>query len=255
MEKPPQVVTTETGINSRICEYFAKGCGGEIVSCENAGSVIATFGILRGTGEVIKRAKEFWYLDHAYFGRAKLAKWGRGYFRIVHNAFWHNGKGRHPSDRLKKIVPHMNDWRTAGSHIVVVPPSSNMSAFLGLENWLQETTAKIKKHSDRRIVVARRPAEWGLEADNPLNATQNPLNVLLENSWALVTDHSNAAMEAMIKGIPAIMTNPQRKFSSIEDIENPLLDRSILNTLAYQQWKIEDIQSGQAWRELTEGFG
>ena len=69
----------------------------------------------------------------------------------------------------------------------------------------------------------------------------------------IVTDHSNAAMEAMIKGVPAIMTNPQRRFSCIEDIENPLLDRTILNTLAYQQWSLTEIHSGQAWSELTQG--
>ena len=244
MEKLPQVIVTETGVNRIVCENFANGCGASIYSCEEAGDNIATFGILRETGEAIKNAKEFWYMDHAYFARNKLAKWGRGYIRIVHNAFWHNGEGDYPSDRLEKAVPHMNEWRTNGEHIVVVPPSPSMSAFLSLESWLDDTIEKIKKHTDRKIVISRKPTK---------SSPQKPLKVVLKKAWALVTDHSNAAMEAMIKGVPAIMTNPQRRFSCIEDIENPLLDRTILNTLAYQQWSLTEIHSGQAWSELTQG--
>lgn len=244
MEQLPQVIATEEGVNPIICKYFATGCGAKIYPCEEAGDNIATFGILRGTGDAIKKAKEFWYMDHAYLGRDKLAKWGRGYFRIVHNAFWHNGKGDYPPDRLEKAVPHMNEWRTVGDHVIVIPPSTRMSTFLGLENWLDDTITKIKKHTDRKIVVSHKPIE---------SIPQKPLKVILKEAWVLVTDHSNSAMEAMIRGVPVIMTNPQRKFSRIEDIETPLLDRSILNTLAYQQWRVEDIQTGQAWSELTQG--
>ena len=259
MEKLPQVIATEEGINPIICKYFATGCGAKIYPCEEAGDNIATFGILRGTGDVIKRAKEFWYIDHAYLGRDKLAKWGRGYFRIVHNAFWHNGKGDYPPDRLEKIVPHMNEWRTVGDHVIVVPPSTRMSTFLGLENWLDDTITKIKKHTDRKIIISRkiskkqRDVVFDKGCMYTEDLSQKSLKILFKKAWVLVTDHSNSAMEAMIRGVPVIMTNPQRKFSRIEDIETPLLDRSILNTLAYQQWRVEDIQTGQAWSELTQG--
>ena len=37
----------------------------------------------------------------------------------------------------------------------------------------------------------------------------------------------------------------------IEDIENPEFDRiPLLSALSYNQWTLEDMRSGKAWREL-----
>ena len=246
MAKLPEIVVSDgkKGINRKVCQYFAMGCGGRIVSCEEAGDNIATFGILRGTGEVIKKAKNFWYIDHGYMGRSTPPKSMNGYFRIVHNNFWHDGSGNYPSDRLEEAVPYMFNWRKNGNHIVVVPPSQAMSLYLGLESWLEDTIKEIKKYSDRKIIVTKK-SERGIP--------EKPLKEHLKNAWVLVTDHSNAAMEAMLRGIPSIMTNPQRRLSSIKNIENPPLDRSILNNLAYQQWSLKDMRNGKAWQELKRG--
>ena len=75
---------------------------------------------------------------------------------------------------------------------------------------------------------------------------------VIKDAWVVVTDHSNSAIDALIQGVPIIMTNPAREYGQIEDIEDPLFDRNILNPLSYNQWTLAEIKSGQAWRELTE---
>ena len=71
---------------------------------------IATYGILRGTVELLKMSNSFWYIDHGYLkGSKKTFKQGtnilelNGYFRIVYNGFFHNGQGNHNSDRFNKL--------------------------------------------------------------------------------------------------------------------------------------------------------
>ena len=55
-----------------------------------------------------------------------------------------------------------------------------------------------------------------------------------------------------MNGIPVISTSPMRKIGSLADVENPVMNRSFLKNLAYRQWTINEINSGQAWRELND---
>ena len=240
-------------MSQHLCKAFAQGCRGDLAVCDSRGNFtvppslkrsrdrIATYGILRGSGEAIKKAKDFWYIDHGYLG-ARKAPLLSGYFRITKNALWHNGKGDHPSDRLEnvlasaglgKIRPRKKD----GKNIILIPPSQYMAPYLGLENWANETISKIKQYTDRPIIISSKK--------------ENPVHQTLSEAWAVVTDHSNAAIDAIMYGIPIIMTNPAREYGKIESIEDPLFDQSILNTLSYNQWTISEIKSGKAWRELS----
>ena len=55
----------------------------------------------------------------------------------------------------------------------------------------------------------------------------------------------------MAQGVPAIFTNPARKLGSIEDVENPPMDREFFKNLAHNQWTLEEIKSGRAWENLN----
>ena len=243
IQNPPYVVFTSHYRNQKIGKAFADGCGGVIISVENFMSSpnktsIATYGILRGSGECIKEAENFWYIDHGYFKRSTCLDRCEGYFRVVKNALWHDGSGDHTWDRFNNLQIGLKDWRKNGDHVVVVPPSGYMGGFfLGLENWLNDVLVSIKQYTDRPVVVSDRH--------------NLPISEVLKNAWVVVTDHSNAAIDAMIEGVPAIMTNPSRKLGSIEEIENPPMSRDIFRNLANCQWTLEEMRSGQAWGELN----
>ena len=76
----------------------------------------------------------------------------------------------------------------------------------------------------------------------------------MQDAWVVVADHSNAQIEALLNGIPVICTNNARKIGSLDQIENPTMERDYLRNLAYQQWNIKEIENGQAWGELKEHY-
>ena len=79
------------------------------------------------------------------------------------------------------------------------------------------------------------------------------LDELLKNAWAFVSDHSSAGLKAMIEGVPSYFTNSTlSKIGSIENIENHIIDYSIFNNLAYEQWTIDEIFNGEAWNYLSK---
>ncbi len=79
----------------------------------------------------------------------------------------------------------------------------------------------------------------------------------LKDVWCVVTHVSACAVDAILSGVPAIVTGPSiaRPISGkIEDIEKPPTpDRERwLNNLAYSQFSVQDIKSGLAKAILDE---
>ena len=255
IEIPTSVLTPDIK-SQAIGASFARGCRGETYQIkwfQTGGKSegehqdfrkidkVATYGILRGSDRYLKKANEYWYIDHGYFGKGNPARFN-GYYRITQNAIIHGGLGDYPWDRFNKLNSGLKEWRKTGSHIVLLPPSVLMGVFLGYDadDWINRTTKKLRKHTDRKIVISKK--------------THNPLEKCLQDAWVVVADHSNAQTEALLNGIPVICTNDARKIGSLDQIENPPMERDYLRNLAYQQWNIKEIESGQAWGELKEHY-
>lgn len=262
--KVPEVVWDgrKMGINRRLCFAFAKGCGANIVNCtESKLEETATYGILRGTADVISKSKHFWYIDNGYFGgqgviiKKKYVKSQNTCYRITRDHTLHSGLGNFDWDRFNSFGFELKDFRTKGDYIVLVPPDKTMANFLGVSNWLDEMILKIKKHTNREIVISRRPKSVGrpdwLMSENEKGLKVLDLKSALKNAWVLITDHSNAMVHSLVEGVPIICTHPNRSIGSIEDIENPVMCRDILKGLAYNQWSVKEIASGKAWEELN----
>ena len=66
-----------------------------------------------------------------------------------------------------------------------------------------------------------------------------------------MSDHSSAGFLAMLEGVPAYFTNKTLKnIGRLENIEKHDINYSLLNNLAYEQWTITEIQSGECWDHL-----
>ena len=146
----PTVLFTDHSINQYISKCFAYGAKTNLVHVNdfsNFNHSIAVYGYLRGTGEAIKKSKDFWYIDHGYFkqssrsfknNRATLNAWD-GYFRIVHNNYWHSGSGSYPEDRLNKLNIKFKSQRKTGEYIVVSEPIPQAIKYYELYNWTNKT--------------------------------------------------------------------------------------------------------------------
>jgi hypothetical protein len=108
-----------------------------------------------------------------------------------------------------------------------------------ISDWLKNTRDEIKKYSDREIIVSNK-------------FDKKKASDYFDETFVLVTYHSNAGIDAMINGIPCIFTNQQRQFSKISEIENPPYSENILYNLAYWQWNVHEMKSGEAWSFLTK---
>lgn len=247
----PIVIYTDHIVNRTVCYHFAKGSNSLLCNIKNFkefNKTIATYGLLRGTYETIKKVKNFYYMDHGYFNQSKrnfnndrteIVNFD-GYFRIVYNNFIHDGSGEYPEDRLSKLNLNITEHRKLGSYIIMSEPSNTMKKLYKVPNWFEDTTKIIRKFSDRKIILHNK-------------YSKQPLDELLKNAWAFVSLQSTAGFKAMINGVPAYFTlSDLNNINKIEEIENPKINYKVLNNLAYGQWTLKEMASGEAWETIKK---
>ena len=247
--------------SKRICPALLQGGGkGARYVPPEAGLVpggpIASYGILRGTGDVFRKAawvgRPYYYVDHGYTARGhaydKLTgKWAyNGLYRVCRNAFQWNGipfdcgSERADWQRIRKPKP----WRKSGRHIVVCPMSPFVAEHMGIEpkEWLAAVMSEISLHTDRPITVKPK------ESDAPLSAA-------LADAWCMVAHTSTAAIEAVLAGVPTIVlatgtamdTMAGHDLSSIEAPPMPDNRDEWRASMAWQQWTLDEIADGKHW--------
>ena len=165
----------------------------------------------------------------------------------------------------------LKPWRAQGNHILVClqrPMGWSMRGY-NLMQWLEETLAKIRKYSDRPIIIRWHPGDWknfppGFNASK-FNVTLSPqtrhITEDLVNCWALVCHNSTPSAVAPIEGIPAFITDLP-EYSQGGDIAN--IDFSLLENpnmpdreqwirkLAQCHWSFEDLRSGRCWAHMRQ---
>ena len=250
MDKPI-VIYTDHIMNRTLCYNFAQGSNSllcHVNSFKEYNKTIATYGVLRGTFEIINKVKNFYYMDHGYFNQSKRKFENSrtnvldldGYFRIVYNNFIHDGEGNFPEDRLNKLKLNFVKQNNLGKYIILSEPSEVMKRIHNQENWVNETKKLIKKFSDRELIVHNK-------------LSKKPLDEVLKKAWAFVSLQSTAGFKAMLNGVPAFFTDKTlKKTNPIEEIENPKIDYKIFNNLAYGQWTLDEIKSGEAWETIIK---
>ena len=78
-----------------------------------------------------------------------------------------------------------------------------MNRYYGHTDWVQDTVAKLKQYTDRKIVVREKPRAKG--TSGPRAVELGGLKSFREeakDAWAVVTSISMAAIDAVCMGIP-----------------------------------------------------
>ena len=238
-------------MSQKIVGSFAKGINTTPINIKNFkdfSKPLATYGILRGTGDLFYKVKNFYFIDHGYFHSSKrIFEQGKtfidsldGYFRVVKNDFFHSGRGNCKSDRFEKLSIHIKEKRNSGEFIILSEPSIYVKKFFQLDDWVNKTIIEISKYTDRKIYVHNKQSKV-------------PLDILLNKAWAFVSDQSTAGFKAMTLGVPAHFTNKTLKgINSIKKIENGDININIFYNLAYGQWTLNEMQSGEVWEYIKK---
>lgn len=189
-----------------------------------------------------------WYFgDNAYFDRCRGT-----HFRFSRNAFQFSGIGKPDYARLAALGVAVRPWTMGGSHIVVVEQSRHHNELVGAgENWLDRTLRELARFTDRPKIIRRWTQDKG--------SASRSLADDLAGAWALVTNTSAAANEALLAGVPVFVTGEcaasplsSGPLSGIEYPQRPAGREAWAAGLAARQWTLSELWEGKAWESFNE---
>ena len=230
-------------------------------------------GLIRGAEKLksYMKTNKWYYFDQPYFyytGYKNHKDFNDQWYRInVNNVQTNkiddNSKHLERYHSLLQTSPkeiELKGWRTTGNHILVIPPSYHTARWYGFDEkkWVQDTVKEIKKYTDRPIRVRYKyqgGAKFGERVDINL-----PLEIDLQNCWAIVSFHSMCASHAVRLGIPSFSSehSPAAPVSlslkQLNKIEQPITPEreKWMATLLGSQFMLKEMKNGHAYRYLNE---
>lgn len=217
-----------------------------------------------------RKKADFVYFDKGYTHRG----WGtqnKGYMRFslnsLHPLDYFQDVPR-PPDRWEKLGIKLKPPRKNGRNIIFAGCTTKFANFHGLDpvEYAKNIVNSIRKITDKPIIHRPKPGARNDENYNPVPNTMLSNNTRtieqeLKDAYALVTFSSNAAIDAMIAGVPAFVLGP--------GIGRPIAntDLKMLNSpffppeemryqffcdLAYCQWNGREIEEGLVWQDLKK---
>lgn len=168
---------------------------------------------------------------------------------------WHNTK--------------LKPWRSRGNHILILcqrPKGFNM--FTDQDAWLEKTVDKIRKLSQRPIMIRMHPGDGSRfkqiekiqkRYGRTVNISQHEnIRGALENCWCTVGINSTPNVVAALEGIPGYIEDQRHSwaadvaFTDLSLINNPPLpDRNEwVHKIANIHWSNQEVISGQLWSAI-----
>lgn len=207
--------------------------------------------------------RDFYYIDNGYMGNVMKKK---HWYRIVKNDIQHIGRMKEvPRDRWDNMVAlapwlvyHGQKTAPKNGPILLVTPSGKPCEYYGInrDEWVKNTTAQIKKYTDRPIIIRNKELREKRIANNSIGAQCSR-----DKIWAVVTYNSIAALEAVHYGIPAFTMAPHAGDvicnTDLSKIENPWYPDEILvnrfwHWIGYCQYTPREMMNGTAMRIQQE---
>ena len=237
---------------------------------DNVDEIIKNPVLIRGISSgkianvVREHGQDYYFIETGYLGNYRCDNNLTGrkiYHRIVKNSMQHSTVMDVPDDRWQQLVkfnPNLEykGWKRTGSKILVVLPTNKPFQYYGhnRDKWIEKVERTIKKHSDREIV-------WREKASRGERTNATIYNALDDDIYALVTYNSIATVEAIQHGIPAFGLAPTAAdpvcSNDLSQIENPCMPNEEivyrwLCSIAYSQFSLDEILTGQAWEMVLE---
>ena len=181
--------------------------------------------------------------DFIYWDRGYLSRGGKTWLPATRNEHFRWHLNRFQMARIvpgRAIAAPVQPWRRRGRHIVLAAPSKHYAEFHGIGDWVEQTRAEVRKHTDRAIIVRQKDSRAPLQRD-------------LTSAHCLVTHGSVAAVEAVVMGCPVVVDPSSAAAligrTSLSDIENLATpDREPwLRSLAAHQFTFSEIAKGALW--------
>lgn len=178
---------------------------------------------------------------------------GRQFYALALGA--HNGGGKWPADdgaRWRALGIELAPWQEAGGHVLVCPNRPfGQRGFEMPQDWAERAVQRLRTRTTREVRLRAHPGNWQTEPPKV------PLAADLEGAHAMVIWASSAGVHALLAGVPVIYEAPWwilarsagRDWREVD--APPRLDRlKGFQRLACAQWTVEEIASGEPFRQL-----
>ena len=165
-----------------------------------------------------------------------------------------------PGDRWEALGVDLKPWRHDGRHILVCGqvPWDAAVQHVDINAWCAEAVAQIKRQTNTPIIYRPHPKALGASPPIPGTAfSEAALQSDLVNCQAVITFNSNAAVDALIDGVPVFafdrgsMAHPIANENWL-DLTNPICPgrSQWAADLAYCQWTQNEMENGRTWAHL-----
>jgi hypothetical protein len=215
--------------------------------------------------ECQKNNRDFYYIDTGYVGNFPSKGNSSGkkiWHRVVKNDLQHTTPLDVPQDRWNNLLEQDNrlrwtGWKTYNKKILLVLPNPKACRYYDIDcdQWIKETTEKIKTYSDLPIEIRVKGAR------SERNHGYSIYSAFDSGVYATVSFNSIASLESVLYGIPAFVSVPcaastiaSNDLSTLKNPFKPDLKsiQKICNTIAYGQFTQEELFNGNAWRIINE---
>lgn len=164
----------------------------------------------------------------------------------------------------------LKPWRSEGRHILILcqrPKGWNMFGN-DQDHWLDKTISKIRKYSQRPIVVRMHPGDGTrfkqIEKIQKRHgkaisiSEKENIRDELVNCWCAVGYNSTPNVVSAIEGVPVYLEDPKHSwaadiaFTDLSLIENPPMpDRSEwIHKISNIHWSNDEVKSGKLWAAI-----
>ena len=220
--------------------------------------------------ECIKNNIDFYYIDTGYFPqkRKQWHRFSKNNFQVLNHLSSEEISQRTNINLIKnkflKITnENYNNFKPLkkinGSKILIAPPTSKVFKHYDykVSQWLTETIEKIKKFTDKEIVIRQKPKSRKVRVNEDKFLDQ----LKKDDIHCVVTFSSIIGIESILNGYPVITLGPNAASylseSKIENIDNPYFpdDEKIKEHMLYLsacQFEKEDFSSGYALKTINE---
>lgn len=204
------------------------------------------YGVTRETreiyDEIVSRGLPYYYVDNGYF--CSTYKGGE-YFRITKNAEQHSGLGTSNGERFAKLGIEITPMRYRDGYALIILQSDWWYERHGTTKaaWLASAIEWAKNHTND-IVIRQKPTA---NSDSP------SLEKQMRECAFIVAHTSNVLVDGIIQGIPVHATDRcAANFYGAERLPFRYEVESWASVLADNQWTIDEMKNGTAWRMLKE---
>lgn len=156
------------------------------------------------------------------------------------------------ASRWAALGVEINPWRVDGGHVLICPNRSfgTPGRYMPI-GWAEDVAARLKKITKREIRIRPHPGNI---------APAKALAEDLAGAWATVVWTSSCGVHSLVAGVPVICEGPNwiAKSAAYDRLDFVLADKPefdldrerALQRLAWANWSLAEIQSGEALGHL-----